>query len=110
MFVHVIERFLIHFTAAPALLLIASIALRFWARKKPNSMFPPRTMEQTLLYGAVIAFALTALREAFDVANGQPLFKAPIDYVSWLLGLGVAVWGLYRWRYFSWEQTNKSVK
>ena len=100
----IIQRFLIHFTAAPTLLLMVSVGIRFWAIRYPKQRFLPRTMEQTLLYGAISTFGCTALREAFDVAHGQPLFKAPIDYFSWALGLGLGAWGLYRWKYFQWPK------
>jgi hypothetical protein len=44
------------------------------------------------------------MREAWDVANGQPLVKVVTDYMSWLLGTGFGAWGLHRWHYFTWEE------
>ena len=100
---HVVDRFIIHFSSSPGLLLMSSVLWRTASRKNRQSKFFPRSMEQTLVYASVSTFALTTLREAFDVAHGQPLFKAPIDYASWAIGLGVGVWALYRWHYFSWD-------
>ena len=81
---------------------MAAFGWRVLSRKYKNSKFFPRSMEQTLVYAAITTFALTALREAFDVAYGQPLFKAPVDYASWCLGLAVGSWALYRWKYLGW--------
>ena len=100
---HILDRFLIHFTAATALLLMAAIGWRAAARKYPQRKFFPRSMEQTLLYSALSTFGAAVLREAFDVAAGQTTTKAVFDYASWFLGLGFGAWGLYRWHYFSWE-------
>ena len=37
-----------------------------------------------------------SLREVFDVAGGGSPLKSVCDWISWLLGLGVSVWALYR--------------
>jgi hypothetical protein len=99
---HIIDRFVIHFTAATSLVLMLAIGFRYLSRRSKSAWFP-HSMHQTLVYAAMTVFAMSTLREALDVANGQPLAKAFTDYASWLLGTGFAAWGLYRWHYFRWE-------
>ena len=36
------------------------------------------------------------MREIFDVAAGGLLIKSISDWISWIAGLGVSVWALYR--------------
>jgi hypothetical protein len=46
----------------------------------------------------ILLFSITATREAWDVAHGQPLIKAFTDYASWIVGAGFSAWGLYRFK------------
>lgn len=99
---HIIDRAIIHFTAATSLVLSVAVGLRFLAHKTKSRWFP-RSMHQTLVFAALMVFSISTLREAYDVANGQPPFKAVADYFSWLLGTGFGAFGLYRWYYYTWE-------
>ena len=101
-FLHILDRFLIHFTAATSLGLMLAIGYRY-AYKRTRSQWLPHSMPETLVYAGMTLFAVAILREAWDVGQGQSVIKAFCDYLSWLLGAGFGVWGLYRWHYFGWE-------
>ena len=102
MIAHIVERIIIHFTSATSLVLMLAVLLRYLGRRFPSPWLPV-SMNQTLVYAALGVFAISTLREAWDVAGGQPLVKAATDYASWLLGTGFAAWGLYRWHHFRWN-------
>jgi hypothetical protein len=91
---HILDRFFIHFFASTSLVLLAATGVRVAAKKLPR-FAPPYWMHQ-LVIAALLVFAFSTLREAVDVAHGQPLVKAFTDYASWLLGSGVSVWAIYR--------------
>jgi hypothetical protein len=99
---HILDRCAIHFASATSLVLMLAIAYRY-AYRRTQSPWLPHSMPETLVYSGLTLFAASTLREAWDVANGQSVLKAFTDYLSWLLGSGFGVWGLYRWHYFKWE-------
>jgi len=87
------ERFLIHLFASTGAVLAAFAVLRALARvtgRLPSERLP------LLLISALTVFAVSALREARDVARGQSLTKAIWDHASWALGCALAAWGLAR--------------
>ncbi len=88
--IHIIERALTHILMSGSVYLIGFFALH-WAMRKNAK----RTMQ--ILPGLLCA-ALIGWREAYDVAQGQPLLKAYTDYASWLIGMALAIWGLARYR------------
>lgn len=94
---HIIDRGTIHFFSSMSLVMLAFFAFRTAARRS-HSAWLPAAWRQHLLFAAVAVFAVSTLREAYDVANGQPLVKAFTDYGSWLLGCGASAWGLYRFK------------
>lgn len=100
---HIIDRFVIHFTAATSLVLGLAVIFRT-AYVRTKSRWLPKSMHTTLVYAALTLFAASTLREAVDVARGQLLVKAFTDYASWLLCAGFGSWGLYRWHYFRWDE------
>ena len=93
---HILSRFVIHFTSATALVLIVFMGLRSIRRRFMVGEWLPESWRSTLVLAALGVFAASALREAFDVAQGQSQVKAVTDYISWVLGCGVAAWGLHR--------------
>lgn len=99
---HILDRFTIHFFASTSLVLLATFALAWLDRRPPSaqlSLFVPSTVPSRLTLAAALVWALSMLREGWDVAHGQTLLKAGADHLSWLLGVGVSAWGLYRfWR------------
>lgn len=92
---HALDRALIHFFASAGIVLVSLIVLRFVQRKKAWPWLPTGFQAQ-LVFVAVSVFAVSALREAFDVAAGQGVAKAVSDYASWAIGCGCSVWGLWR--------------
>lgn len=98
MILHILERFAIHFASATFLTLAFYFLLKFLGRKYPVvARWISMNRIQLILFSAVLVFAFLPLREAYDVGlGGQPWYKALTDQISWLLGAGVAAWGLYR--------------
>ena len=88
---HILERFLIHFFSAGGFLLGAVTAWQ-WAVRRWDFVW--EWVE--LILPALVIFSFAATREAYDVWNGGSLVKSAFDLASWLLGLGVTAWGLYR--------------
>lgn len=94
---HILDRFLIHFVASAALVLMVWFALRLWTRtnsKVSRWISPDQT--HLLVISALVVFGLATLREPIDVYLGQAPFKAVTDQFSWFCGCGCSVWGLYR--------------
>lgn len=91
----IVERFIIHFFCSCGIVLCAFFLLRM-IRRRTAWIFLPDEAEQQLFLAALAVFAVSTLREAYDVYCGQQLLKAFTDYASWLLGCGFSVFGLYR--------------
>lgn len=96
-FLHVLDRFIVHFFSASSLVMLTFFALRTLDRRI-RSEWLPDDWKPLLGLAAVTVFAVASLREAWDVAQGQALGKALTDYASWLLGCGVSTWGLARFK------------
>lgn len=94
---HIIDRFLIHFFASMGIVTAGLFALRCVQRKTQWAWLPHLIQPQLILVSLAV-FAVSALREAYDVANGQSLVKAITDYVSWAGGCTVSAWALWRVR------------
>ncbi len=95
---NIVERFVIHFFAATSLVLLVTMALAS-ARRRWPVWYLPKSVRLRLIVAALLVFACSILREAYDVWNGQALIKAFTDDLSWALGSGAGAWGLYRfWR------------
>jgi hypothetical protein len=91
----ILWRGLLHFICSCGIVLIVLLFLSF-IHRRTNWIFLPEIPEQQLFIAALIVFAVSTMREAYDVSNGQPLIKAFTDYASWLLGCGFSVFGIYR--------------
>lgn len=92
---HLVERFLIHF-ASSAFFILGSWLLSRWGWRKLG--WSVTTASQLLAFTIICAMPtalIPPLREAFDVAAGQPLLKAVTDYISWFSGAAVASFFLY---------------
>lgn len=92
---HIADRFIIHFFASGGVVLCALFALQYFRRKTKSDWLPEKDQAQ-LTFVALGVFAAAALREAWDVHNGQTVLKACFDYASWFLGCGLTAYGLYR--------------
>lgn len=106
LFWHILDRGSIHFTASTTLVLMVAVLIRAaWRQGRYTvlSQWMPRGMRQTLVVSGLVVWSLSILREASDVAHGQPLVKAFTDNFSWLVGVCFSCWALYRWRFFDWE-------
>ncbi|RPH38308.1 hypothetical protein EHM92_00055 [bacterium] len=97
---HILDRFLIHFVSACALVLCAFFFVS-WLARRYRIEWIPGSLEARLFLSAMIVFAASTLREAYDVANGGPLIKSFTDYASWFLGCAASAWGLYRYHYLA---------
>lgn len=99
---HILERSLIHLFSAMGLVVGVFFGIQSLHRRLWNSWLPSNVGGRLLLAG-ILVFALTALREAVDVSNGQPVVKAMTDYASWLAGIGLGIWATYRLVWLDWE-------
>lgn len=95
---HLLARFALHFISAGFIVLVSSSVLwAVWRRLDWHVRSRPQYLAFLILV-AIPTAALPSLREAFDVAAGQTLLKAVLDYVSWFSGAGLSCWLLYRLR------------
>jgi hypothetical protein len=95
---HIIERFFIHMLASTALTLIFYYLLSFWVKKNRKvRRFLSNDPIHVITSAAILVFALFTLREPYDVFFGtQVWYKAITDQISWLVGSGLSIYGLYR--------------
>jgi hypothetical protein len=94
---HILERAIIHFAAACFATLAVYNLYRYWLRRNRRvELWLSPDKYHLLVVSALTVFALATLREPVDVYFGQTVTKAITDFISWLAGGGVAVWGLYR--------------
>lgn len=91
---HILERGMIHFFSSAGVTLIALWG--FWTLERKASWWPQLHGWWELILPATVSFLCISLREVFDVAAGGSILKSVCDWLSWLLGLGVSVWALYR--------------
>lgn len=97
-FLHILDRFIIHATAATALVLWTFMLLRTLQRRAAHQWLPSG-WRQTLVIAALAVFAVATLREGYDIRNGQSAVKEVFDYISWLIGGGFGAWSLYRFKH-----------
>jgi membrane-anchored glycerophosphoryl diester phosphodiesterase (GDPDase) len=97
---HIFVRFVLHFVASTALVLIVFLALRYWGRQNCKVKNWISGIHQHLLVtSALIVFSLATLREPLDIYYGAEVwYKAIFDQVSWFLGAAVSAWGLFRFK------------
>ena len=90
---YVLERYALHILEATAIYLIA-VAGFYWIMRKLGW----RRMQGwwALIAPAVLAFIPISFREVFDVYHGDPIYKSFTDWSSWMVGFGLAIWGIYR--------------
>lgn len=85
---HILERAIIHIFSALTVYVGLSIVLEWCFRKHRDWTIK--------LMPALLGIGFIGWREAYDVANGQPLLKAYTDYVSWAIGMACAIWLIRR--------------
>ena len=91
---HILDRGLIHFFSSGGVYLLALWG--FWELERRVAWWPELKGWWELILPALISFLFISSRETFDVAAGGSLVKSVCDWVSWMAGLGMSVWGLYR--------------
>mgnify|MGYP001610261558 CR=1 FL=1 len=88
LFLHILERALLHIVASTFLVVAAYFFNRFAQRKWPEWI--------PIGVAGLLVFSLIPLREAYDVGAGQPVIKALTDQLSWLLGTAGSAYAIYR--------------
>ena len=94
MIAHMLERSVIHFFSSAGVYLIALWG--FWMLERKCRWWPELRGWWELILPAVASFLFISFREAFDVSAGDPVVKSVFDWISWVCGLGVSVWAMYR--------------
>jgi len=102
---HAFWRGVLHFVSSGSLLMMSFFFFDWLRRRKKFRIreFLPQNIGGVLTMAALFVFACSTLREPLDVHNGQPIRKAPTDFFSWLLGLGIHAWAVYRLIVMRWE-------
>ena len=91
---HIVERAVIHFFSSAGVYLIALWG--FWMLERKVKWWPQPHGWWELILPAVASFLFISFREVWDVNAGGSVVKSVCDWISWVLGLGVSVWALYR--------------
>lgn len=86
---HILTRAFVHIVSAAFVYLLIYFLTSFLER---------RLQHWKLILPAVIALGYIGWNEVYDLSQGQSVVKAVTDAGSWIVGLGLAVWGLYRFK------------
>ena len=101
---YILDRASIHIASAFGLYIGIFLLLCTWKRNKvwlANRL--PSLLPNMLLLSACILLILVMLREPWDVARGQWLGKAYIDFASWVIGLVLGRLGAKKLILMSWQ-------
>lgn len=90
---HILERFIIHLFSGGSVFFLAFTGLDLCQRKR---WLPRYYGWWHLALPALLSFLFISLREVFDVAAGGWYVKSITDWISWVIGLGAAVYAVYR--------------
>ena len=93
MIAHILERFVIHVFSGASVLILALVG--FWYMERKVRSFRLNGWMFFIL-PALVSFTLISFREIWDVSAGGPLIKSVTDWISWVIGIGGAAYGLYR--------------
>lgn len=94
-FLHIVDRFVLHFFMSAGVLLLALAV--FWYLERKVRWWPSPHGYWFYIVPALLSFMFISFREVFDVAySGQLVVKAVTDWISWITGLGVSIWALIR--------------
>ena len=96
--VHILDRFVIHFFSAYGLVTGLFFLLNVLRKKTQCANWMPQTYMGLFIEAALLVCMVAFVREPFDVHEGDWWLKSYFDMASWVLGSGVAVWGNYRQR------------
>ncbi len=90
---HIAERAVIHYFASAGVYL--PMLWLAWVGERKR-WWPPLRGWWELALPAGVSWAAISTREVWDVAAGGSPVKSVADWLSWLAGLGTAVWLVYR--------------
>jgi hypothetical protein len=91
--IYALQRYVLHIFHSPAFYLL-SVAVFYWIVRKLN--WQRMQGWWALIMPAIFIFIIISGREIWDVAAGDPVWKSIVDWSSWITGLGLSVWGIYR--------------
>ena len=91
---HILERGVVHFFSSAGVYLIALWG--FWLLERKVRWWPELKGWWELILPALVSFLFISFREVWDVNAGGSVVKSVCDWLSWLFGLGVSVWAVYR--------------
>lgn len=100
---HIVERFIIHMFSAMGLVVGVFFGLQSLNRRQKMNGWMPSNIGGRLVLSGLLVFGVTAMREAWDVHNGQSVIKAFTDYASWGIGLALGIWATYRLIWLDWR-------
>ena len=87
---HILERWLIHFFSSAGVYLLVWFLIQWLTRRWPQWF--------NLVLPAALIIGFIGWNEVGNLHDGQAWIKVFTDLSSWVIGLGVSVWGLRRFR------------
>lgn len=95
---HAIGRGALHIVCAPFSGTAIYLLLRYWGRHNSKvGTFISGRRSHLVFVSALLDLNLMTLREPIDAAFGwQVWWKGPTDQLSWVIGIGLWVWYMYR--------------
>ena len=89
---HIVDRFIIHIFSSGSIVL-----LMLWVAWLLESVLPGGLLSgwNYFAWPSMIAFILISFREIWDVKAGGSIIKSVIDWMSWLIGMAIAVLSIY---------------
>lgn len=90
---HTLERALLHVASGGS---VALLAMATWHACASRGWLWILRGKSFYALPALIAVFAISLREPWDVANGDPALKSTFDWLSWVMGIGLAQYALWR--------------
>lgn len=93
---YILDRSITHIFASTLLVSVVFFILQSWYRRRYFYGWVPNNVKERLVLSGLFVFGGAAAREVIDVYRGQPLIKAFTDHLSWLVGILISLWCIYR--------------
>jgi len=87
---HILERAMIHIFSSAGVYLAVMFTLAWIRRRWPYML--------ELVMPAILVVLFIGWNEVVNINDGQSYVKAFTDLASWVVGMGLTIWGLIRWR------------